>query len=289
MASLKILNRKILALKNTRKITKAMKMIAFTRYRKAHKAMLDAKPFGTELGVLSYHLGLETDRKHPLTVTRPVKHILVLLFTSERGLCGGLNNNLLSATYKHLLTKQSRDVKFSIRNCGKKGSDYFRKKGMPLPMEIEAIHKKMTLELASILGKKVSEEFLSGKYDEVILTYNECKSIINLVPTISPLLPVVQSEAKEGAKSGSSFEIEPEAAEVQNSVIRELINFEIYQAYLSTAASEHASRMTAMDNATNNAGKLIDETVLTRNRIRQAAITRELTEIISGVESLKES
>ncbi len=287
MPSLKSLNRKITSLKSTRKITKAMKMIAFTRYRKAHKALLESKPYQNELDqVLKKVTGLASTSGALATSRARIKKIRILLFTTERGLCGALNTNLLSHTLRFINEKKGTGVEIDILNCGKKGSDYFRKKGLSIPMTYEPYQKKVDTQHSISLGDRMLETYLKGECDEVYAAYNECRSIINLKPTLKRILPIELPEM--GKIKDQTLLVEPEPEVVLDAVFRQMIYFFVYQSYLNTHASEHASRMTAMDSATNNAGTLIDKTVLFRNRMRQAAITRELTEIISGVESMSD-
>lgn len=287
MPSLKSLNRKILSLRSTRKITKAMKMIAFTRYRKAHKALLDSRPYGNELDTVLQKVSGMSNGSSPLVKAHTsIKKVRVLLFTTERGLCGALNTNLLAQTLRFVQEKRAAGSIVEIVNCGKKGGDYFRKKGITLPMSYEPYQKKVSAQQAIALGDGVTESFLKGECDEVYIAFNECRSIIALKPTLKRILPVPVPEG--GKVRDLSMLVEPEPEIVLEAVFRQMVYFFIYQSFLNTHASEHAARMTAMDSATNNAQTLIDKTVLNRNRMRQAAITRELTEIISGVESMSD-
>lgn len=283
MPSLKALNRKISSLKSTRKITKAMKMIAFTRYRKTHAAAKNSEAYGQELETLAGRLLAAESTNHPLTVKRPVKRVTYLLFTTERGLCGGLNSALLykAAVAAEKEVKEGRSVHLVFN--GRQGQDIFRRRGIPHTSELLVHQPAPAYPRSTEIAADLVARFLEGKTDEVRLFWTECRSIIKLMPTASAFLPVAPAE---DAPSGD-MTIEPEFNVLLEAVLRERMAFAVHQAWQHSVASEHASRMTAMENATTNAGTLIDETTLERNRLRQAAITKELLEITAGAESLQ--
>jgi F-type H+-transporting ATPase subunit gamma len=289
VATIKSLTRKIRALKNTRKITKAMKMIAFTRFRRAHKALGDSKAYNEEMGRLVARLLPAAETPHPLTlpVGRPRGKVLIAAFTSERGLCGALNTNMLLSLAPFIAERLEKGVEVTVLNCGRKGNEFFKRKKLAVQIENEPYLKKITPQGARALADRLSAEFAAGRWDEVWVMWTECHSIIRLTPTLERLLPVALKAGKDEAPAASML-LEPSADTVLDGAIRDAVRTRIFGCYLGENASEHAARMTAMENATNNATVLIDHTTLVRNRMRQAAITRELIEIISGVESMKD-
>ncbi|MBN8218609.1 MAG: ATP synthase F1 subunit gamma [Spirochaetes bacterium] len=289
MATIKSLTRKIRALKNTRKITKAMKMIAFTRFRRAHKALGDSRAYGEEMGRLVSRLLPAAETPHPLTLPapRPSGKILIAAFTSERGLCGALNTNMLLSLVPFLSERLAKGVAVTFLNCGRKGNEFFKRKKIAVQIENEPPLKKITPAGARGLADRLAREYAEGKWDEVWVVWTECHSIVRLTPTLERLLPVSLKAGGEPA-AGASMLLEPDADTVLDGAIRDAVRTRVFGCYLGENASEHAARMTAMENATNNATVLIDHTTLVRNRMRQAAITRELIEIISGVESMKD-
>lgn len=289
MATVKQLTRKLRALKSTRKITKAMKMIAFTRFRKALKAVQDSREYVTEMSALVARVAGAAETPHPFTLESkaPKGRILLVLFTTDRGLCGALNNNLLNGTQAFLSERLGKGEKITVLNAGKKGVDWFKKKKFDVEMRMEPTHKKVTPAIAAELADRLGREFAAGEWDEVFVAFNTCHSIIKLTPTLERLLPA-RLEAKDSKEAvPATMLLEPDADAVIDGAIRDGLRTRIYGCYLNAHASEHAARMTAMENATTNASSLIDHTTLVRNRIRQANITRELIEIISGVEAMK--
>lgn len=266
-------------------------MIAFTRFRKALKAVQDSREYVKEMGLLVARVAPAAEIPHPLTLPNPKPNgkVLLVLFTTDRGLCGALNNNLLNGSQAFLTERLGKGQKITVLNAGKKGVDWFRKKKFEVDMRMEPTHKKVTPAIASALADRLGREFAAGEWDEVFVAFNTCHSIIKLTPTLERILPA-RLEVAIGAKveaTPAMMILEPDADSVIDGALRDGLRTRIYGCYLNAHASEHAARMTAMENATNNASTLIDQTTLTRNRIRQAGITRELIEIISGVEAMK--
>lgn len=296
MGSIKELKIKIASLKNTRKITKAMKMIAATKLRKAQLAVIASKPYDNALKrILSQTLSV-ADNESPLTKKRnQVKKIHLLIFTSDRGLCGGFNSSILKQVNTFIGEKKNKEILLSF--AGKQGYDYFEKKISNTTFYKEAIKRGSYAEVENICNN-LQVSFEKEECDEVYFIYNHFKSAVLQIPKIEKLFPYSANQDNVD-DSASEFDIsfyssiehlfifEPNVQEIFEKVLSETIRFSIYYALLNSLASEHASRMTAMDSATKNAGELIDKYTLQMNRARQAAITTELTEIVSGAESLK--
>ena len=288
MATIKELSSKIASLKNTRKITKAMKMIATTKFRRAQKAVENSQPFAKGMksmltNVLSA-IDLSESTNPLLAIREEVKKVQVMLFTSDRGLCGPFNANVIKETAKLIHTKREAGAQVFLCVAGKKGNDFFSKRIGVNHFYPETL-KDDPMVQAKLISNDLIKTFLTEEADEIYLTFNEFKSAVSQRPTVQCLFPLApQGEQVKGA---GDVLFEPGVAELADKLIRQTVSFTLYSALLNSLASEHASRMTAMDSATHNAGDLIDKYTLLKNRARQAAITTELTEIISGAESLK--
>ena len=285
MASIKELKLKINSLKNTGKITKAMKMIAAVKLRKAHLAVVAVKPYVTHLRGLFNKVLASTDVVNPLSVPRnKVKKVHLLIFTSDRGLCGAFNNNIIKETLKFIEEQKKRECEVILSYAGKHGFNYFEKKITSAKFYEEAV-KLGSYDIAQKISDDLLAEFQSEEFDEVYLLYNHFKSAISQIPRIDKLFPVEPDVTDDKLTSLDLFE--PSVDIILHEIISQIVRFSVYDALLNSLVSEHASRMTAMDNASKNADELIDKYTLQMNRARQAAITTELTEIISGAESLK--
>ncbi len=293
MASLKDLRRRIGSVKSTRKITRAMKLVAAARLRRAQEATLRMRPYAYRLGDMVAELSRGQDpSSHPLLATRAPKKSLVLILTSDRGLAGAFNSNInkvaLQWIEKHLPEREA----IVLHVVGKKGRDYFKRRAI---VPIEKVHTDVipdvSLEKASRIGRELVASYLDGSYDEVLVVYNEFKSAIQQDTKVEKLLPIDPSEHDVDDNifppPSSDTLFEPSQGEVLDAILPTHINVQIFRALLESVASEMGARMTAMENATKNAGELIGKLTLQYNRARQAAITTELTEIVSGAETLK--
>jgi F-type H+-transporting ATPase subunit gamma len=287
MPSIKDYNVKLASLKNTQKITKTMKMVSASKLRRAHEAQKNAKEYEGKLNLLIAGLlaTLQGD-SHPLLCPRPkVKKTLVLVFTSDRGLCGGFNNNLCRHVYNWILDKQRETQQVEVSCCGQRGHTFFRNRAT-VKSNYEDVTAKPKFYKAVEIGKKLVSCFMAHEYDEVYLARNIFKSALSQNPDIKKLLPVVSDEIEHGEALPSQYIFEPMEKDLLEMLIPRTVYFRIYYSLLENSAGEHGARMTAMDNATNNANELIDKNTLIRNRARQAAITTELTEIVAGAEAL---
>ena len=286
MASIKELKIKITSLKSTGKITKAMKMIAATKLRKAQLAVDNSKPYDASLKRILNNVLLSMDIENPLSKVREdVKKVHILIFTSDRGLCGPFNASILKETNKFVLEKQSEGKEVKISYAGKRGYDYLNKR-FTLGKYYEQAIKLGSYDQAKEICDDLLKYFKVGEDDEVYLAYNYFKSAISQIPTLEKLFPIAPVEVAN-SQNTADFIFEPKAEDIVEKMIMQTVRFTVYSSLLNSLASEHAARMTAMDNASKNAGELIDKYTLQMNRARQAAITTELTEIVSGAESLK--
>jgi F-type H+-transporting ATPase subunit gamma len=294
MATLKDVENKIKAVKKTKQITKAMNMVAASRLRGAQTAMEAFRPyagkFAEVLGSLAERAGGEAN---PLLIARErVKHINILLCTSDRGLCGGFNSNLIAKAETLMSEKRDAGVEFSFTNFGKKGRDWCRKNKMTIAGEhLGVVGTSFGFQVAATTGRQLVDEFLQGVYDEVQIVYAEFLSMGRQIPVTKQLLPIPPIEvAEEKDESGAYLAehiCEPSAEELLSEMLPRNIYVQIHSALLETSTSEHAARMMAMDNATKACTDMVENLTLVYNKARQAAITAELMDIVGGAEALK--
>jgi F-type H+-transporting ATPase subunit gamma len=292
MASLKDVQNKIAAVKKTKQITKAMNMVATSRLRGAQQNMENFRPyagkFAEVLGSLAQKSGEEAS---PLLVPREeVKKLHVVLCTSDRGLCGGFNVNLIEKAGSFIADKSGDGIEISFTNFGKKGRDWCRKKKIPRVDEhIGVVGTSFGFNVAANAGRKLVEGYLNGDYDEVYVVYSEFLSIGRQVPTLKQLLPIPPIEiAQDEAKEYLAEHIcEPSADSLLGELLPKSVHVMLHSSLLETSTSEHAARMAAMNNATNACNDLIENLTLAYNKARQAAITAELMDIVGGAEALK--
>jgi F-type H+-transporting ATPase subunit gamma len=280
-------NKKIVSLKNTRKMTKTMKMVSASKFKRAHTAQSNALDYAKRLGDLMARLAQSSQGQHPLMkTTKTVKNALVVLVSSDKGLCGGFNNNLIRVVRKWVPEQKFSKLEFSF--CGKRGYMAFRR-SVTLKNHYENITLKPAFADALKVSKDLADAFLKGEYDEVYLAYNRFNSPISQTPVIEKILPLSPESivSKDKKVPTADYEYEPEEAELFSFLVPKFLDFKIYFTLLENAAGEHGARMAAMDNASKNTAELIDKYTLLRNRARQASITTELIEIISGAEALK--
>ncbi len=292
MPSIKDYNRKISSLKNTSKITKTMKMVSASKLRKAQESQRQAKDFAHEVNQLIHRIGGQVDSDmHPLLATSDeVKKVLVVMFTSDKGLCGGFNNNLIRHAEKMLEEHQDDSIAYEFAFIGRRGYNHFQKRVKVWKFFEDIPSAAPDSKAASRVAKKLEKAFLNEGFNRVIMLCNEFISPLAQVPEIRSLLPLDTSDLPEEALEATSPDAdilaEPEMGKLLSFLVPRLVTFKVFYALLENTAGEHGARMTAMDNATTNAMNLIEENTLLRNRARQAAITTELIEIISGAEAL---
>ena len=287
MANLKEVRLRIRSVKNTQQITRAMKMIAASRLRKAQEAIVAKRPYAKRLADVISALATRAEHgDHPLLAVRPPKHVLLLVLTSDRGMCGGFNVNISRATVRYIEGHEEHE-KTDLAVIGKKGQDFFRRRPQyTVSRNYQGVFENIGVEKAAEIGGEIISAYVTDDLDAVYMVYNEFKSAISQQVVVEKLLPV---EPREDAtdEDALDFAYEPSKRAVLDEVLPLYVNIQIYRAILESIASEMGARMTAMDNATRNAGELIAKLTLTYNRARQAAITKELMEIIGGAEALK--
>ena len=296
MATLKDIQLKISAVKKTKQITKAMNMVAASRLRGAQTSMEAFRPyagkFSEVLGSLAQRAGEEAN---PLLVPREeVKNVHLVLCTSDRGLCGGFNVNLIEKAAGFLKDKSDSGIDFSFTNFGKKGRDWCRKENMQIDSEhLGVVGGSFGFNAASTAGKTLVDAFLKGTYDEVYVVYAEFVSMAKQLPVLQQLLPIppIEAEESEEAEEAGAYMpehiCEPSTDSLLDDMLPRNVYVQIYSALLETSTSEHAARMMAMDNATSACNDMLENLTLIYNKARQAAITAELMDIVGGAEALK--
>lgn len=296
MATLKEVKTKIGAVKKTKQITRAMNMVATSRLRGAQMMMDNFRPYAAKfaevLGSLAEKSSEET--ANPLLVPREeVKKIHIVLCTSDRGLCAGFNVNLVEKAASFLKEKSGEDIEISFTNFGKRGRDWCRKKKYTIEdAHIGVVGTRIGFNIASQSGLKLVEGYLNGTYDEVHVVYAEFVSMGRQVPTLKQLLPIpaiatADEEPDADAPYMAEHICEPSAEELLSHLLPRSVYVQIYSALLETSTSEHAARMTAMDNASKSCDDMLEDLTLVYNKARQAAITAELMDIVGGAEALR--
>lgn len=290
MPSLKDLKNRIASVKATQKITKAMKMVAAAKLRRAQEAAEAARPYSQRMSAVLANIAQAGTDEAPrlMTGTGNDKVHLLVVCTAERGLCGGFNSQIARLARDHTRKLLSEGKTVKIYCVGKKGYDILRRDFASLIVERTELRdvKKIGFENADQIGKKVISLFNKGEFDVCTLFYSEFKSVISQVPTALQLIPAAVPAVETAASSEAIYEYEPDAGAILADLIPRNISVQIFRALLENVAGEMGAKMSSMDNATRNAGEMINKLTLKYNRQRQAQITKELIEIISGAEAL---
>ncbi len=289
MPSLKEYKTKLQSLVNTKKVTKTMKLVSASKLRQVQSAQSKAKVYATELtGLIARLAASVEDASHVLLTPVPhVKNVLVLVITSDKGLCGGFNNNLCWQVFQWQKTKKEQLSRIDLSFCGKRGWMFFKSR-LPIKTHYAGVTHKPLFSNAELIGKELMLTFVSGEYQEIYLAYNRFNNPLFQTPQIEKLLPIEPENLIKGGKVlEADYILEPSQMTLLDFLIPKYFYFRIFYALLENSAGEHGARMSAMDQATQSATDLIDKYTLLRNRARQAAITKELLEIVSGAEALK--
>jgi F-type H+-transporting ATPase subunit gamma len=280
------LRRRIRSVKNTQQITRAMKMVAAARLRRAQERVVNARPYAAQmlsvLGRVAARVasGEQPDEPlHPLLAERPAKRVLLVLITADRGLCGAFNANLIRAAQSYLARHQDEEV--SLIAVGRKGRDFFRKHEVTMRGDYVNLFNRLEFSQAQEIAGQIIKLYTTESIDAVDFIYNEFKSIMAQRLAVERYLPIKPITPPEG-EAVIDYIYEQSPQEIFNSLLPRYVETQVYRALLESQAAEFAARMTAMDAATNNAGDLIDSLTLYLNRVRQAAITKEIIEIVSG-------
>ncbi|OGW37468.1 MAG: ATP synthase F1 subunit gamma [Nitrospirae bacterium RBG_13_39_12] len=293
MATLRDLRKRIKAIQNTKKITAAMKMVAASKLRKVQDRMLNFRPYALKMESVLSELAREVERElHPLLALRPKKNVEVVVITSDKGLCGAFNANILRASAKYIEKLKHDGYELSLTVVGRKARDYFRRRNVPMRKTWLGLSGKITYADAQDIAKDIIEAYTNETIDEVVIIFNEFKSLIAQNVTSTKLLPLGSIESGEEKSKESSllrgdFLYEPSKEAIFETLLPKYIEIQAYRAMIESSAAEEAARMTAMENATKNCGELIDKVTLQANKARQSSITKELMDIVGGVEALK--
>jgi F-type H+-transporting ATPase subunit gamma len=287
MPNLKDIKRRIGSVKNTQKITHAMKLVSAAKFARANHAVLGARPYGRAFEDMVGQVVLAAGEKAvtPLTTPRGEnKRSLFVVVSTDRGLCGGLNSNLFKMVLREIKERESKGIQVDVISWGRRAASFIRKIKAKSIGDREKVTEKPRYDAAKAMAKDIVDFYLAGSYDDVQMLFVEFKSALSQTPVIKQLLPVIPKAA--ATSSEVSPILEPSAEEFLSSVIRRQIEGLVFRILLEAAASEHGARMTAMDSATKNAKEVIRKLTLQYNRGRQAAITKELIEITSGADAL---
>lgn len=284
MAGMRDIKRRIRSVKNTQQITKAMKMVAAAKLRKAQERVVMARPYKAKLKeVLGRLAGASADSEHPLLQKRETAKVAYVVVTADRGLCGGYNANVIRRAN---LEVQKSTVETDLVTVGKKGRDFFKRKGLSIANEFLGLGEEISMADAQRLADYLVRSYEEGQYDEVYLVYTEFITAMRQQPVVAKLLPIDPPEEQQTVDD-TEYIYEPDSQEVLNALLPRYVSNQVYQALLEAKASEHGARMTAMGSATDNAAEMIGKLTLTYNRARQAAITREISEIVGGANALQ--
>ncbi len=290
MPSLRDIRTRIGSVKNTRQITKAMKMVAAAKLRRAQDAITRARPYAVlleqALSRIAARAAAEGHATHPLLASRPVRKAELVLLTSDRGLAGAFNSNVNRRALRFMTETADTYDQVLVSTMGRKARDFFRARKTALRKDYAGIHQNANYDKAAEIAREMSERFLSGEVDAVFLCYNEFKSAIAQNVVVRQLLPI-ETPADTTAGTGFDFLYEPSRRQLLEELVPKHLAIQVWRALLDSAASEHGARMTAMESATKNAEDMIAALTLQYNRARQAYVTKELMEIVSGAEALK--
>lgn len=290
MANLKEVRNRIVSVSSTQQITSAMKMVSAAKLRRAQDAVTQMRPYANKLKEILENLSASLDSSEGVySKQRDVKNVLLVVITSNRGLCGGFNANVIKATNR-LIREEYKGCKVSVICVGKKGADFFRKTdygitGTDIPRGLNELFDKLTFSNIAPVAEKVMEAFATGQFDKVDLIYNQFKNAAVQITTVEQFLPV-QAPEKGKETNAVDYIFEPNKQFIVEDLIPRSLKTQFFKALLDSLAAEHGARMTAMHKATDNAGALIKELKLTYNKARQAAITNEILEIVGGAEAL---
>ncbi len=289
MATLRDIKRRIKAVESTSKITKAMKMVAAAKFRKAQQRMIEMRPYADRMAQVLVSLAPHGDEEiHPLLAVRPRRRVEILVITSDRGLCGAFNTNILKAAMNNIQNLKKEGFEVVVSSVGRKARDYFKRRNVTLRNSWTGLSGNISYAGAQKIGNDLIDQYVDQSVDEVVIAYNEFKSVIAQNIIIDRLLPLAPIEASEDAEPITyNLIYEPSKQDIFTKIVPKNVEIQIFRALLESQASEEAARMSAMENATRAANDMIDSLTLQFNKARQATITRELMDIVGGVEALK--
>lgn len=307
MATLRDLRKRIKAIRNTQKITKAMKMVAAAKLRKVQDRMLNFRPYAKRIREVVADLSMAVERDiHPILVVRPRKTIELLVVSSDKGLCGAFNANILRFASKQISELKRQGFEVSLSTVGKKAHDYFTRRGFKVRSSWVGLSGKVSYESAKDIAKDLIDAYINESFDEVRIIFNEFKSLISQRLVCFKVLPLESLEEeicpevterevagreleRPVGEIGGTFIYEPSVEVVFERLLPRYVEIQLFRALLESTAAEEAARMTAMENATKNCEDLVQKVTLQANKVRQEGITKELMDIVGGVEALRKS
>jgi F-type H+-transporting ATPase subunit gamma len=291
MANLIDIRRRIRSVKNTQQITKAMKMVAAARLRRSQDRILATRPYALEIRKVIGNLASRVGRaKHPLLETRPENRVLLVVVTGDKGLAGSFNANVLRRAGEVLARSLRAGAEVELLLLGKKGNDFYRRRGVPVRKGYTSLFTNVTYAQAQEIADDIAAAYARREYDAVHVVYNKFKSMIAQELSSETMLPIGAAGEGQGVAGGGTareYLFEPKAEEILAELLPRYLTFQVYRILLESQAAEHAARMTAMDSATKNASEMIERLTLRYNRARQAAITTQLIEVVSGANALE--
>lgn len=288
MASLKEVKERIVSVSSTQQITKAMKMVAAAKLRRAQDRIIQLRPYSEKLGALLANVssGNSEEGMNTYSEVRDVKRVLFIPVTSDRGLCGAFNSNVFKGVKNALTAEEYANAEVEVLPIGKKAYDFFKKQNNPVNEDHWEVFGNLSFDAVKLAAEEAMAGFESGKYDKVVLVYNEFKNVATQIIRTEQFLPIVEADVESDSTTNTDYIYEPSQDFIVEELIPKSLKIQLYKAVLESNASEHGARMTAMGKATDNAGDLLKDLRLTYNRTRQAAITKEILEIVGGAEAL---
>jgi len=285
MPSLLDLRRRVRSIRNTQQITKAMKMVAAAKLRRAQDRIISGRPYALKMLEVLNSLATRADPNlHPLLTVREPERVEMVVVTADKGLCGSFNANILKEASMFL--ERARAQELGLQVVGRKARDFFRRRRYTIHHAHIDIFRDLGYEHASKVAKPIMERYMEGSLDAVFLIYNEFKNVLQQNVVVERLLPLEKLQF-DLPEEQFDYIYEPSAKQILEELLPKHVEYQVWRALLESAAAEHAARMTAMDSATKNATELIEDLTLTMNRVRQAAITKEILEVVSGAEALR--
>lgn len=290
MATLRDIQRRIRSVQSTQKITRAMKLVAAAKLRRAQERIVEARPYASKMGEVLSSLALRCDPKaHPLLARRETGRKVLLVITADKGLCGAFNSNIIRRSLD-ILRGASGDVQFSLTVVGRKSRDFYRRRPYTIRSEYVNFFDKLAYAHAAQMAQDIIRAYVQEECDEVELVYNEFRSVTSQRVKVDTLLPIRPLERPgDGAAAPLDYLYEPTPAAILERLLPKHVETQVYRALMESLAGEYGARMTAMDNATRNASEMIDMLTLQFNKARQEKITKELLEIVGGAEALRQA
>jgi len=285
MASLKEVKLRITSVTSTQQITKAMKMVAAAKLRKSQDKITQIRPFAQRMNGLIRNLsGVSGDMDSWFSKVRPVQRVLLVVVSSDRGLCGGFNSSVLKATNRRI-QEHYANANVTILPLGKKAQEFYAKRSYPVIGDFSTVFQNLNFKSSSAVSAHLMQVFAKAEFDKIEIIYNQFKNVATQILTVEQFLPVLPQQAE--VQTETDYIYQPDQLEIVSGLIPKSLHVQLFKALLDSNASENGARMTAMDKATENAGELLKDLRLTYNRTRQAAITKEILEIVAGAEALK--